>query len=540
VQDQIQTASQTPNQHSIVAKAQVPAGFAASNYARLVNMFGYGLWSDDPGPLDLETAIKQSAVLASLDVISQDIAKTPLRLRQRLPNGGSEVIDPSGHWLAGMLATEPNRHLTWYEFVQMIVLHYGAVQNAFIAKKMTRLGQVTELVPMLPARVSILVDEESGRYVYDVDRLTPHEKIMLRGIDRYLLEEEVIHIRGRMFDGLFGYSNLEAGSAIMSLNKAVQDYQTRLYKNDAVLRGVFQMKNEETLSDEAYQRLKEQLRNLWKDTRDKGVPLVLEEGMEFNPISMQADAAETSKAKQNAVEDVARLFRIPPHKLMHIVNVKYENMETLEKSYVRDTLFPIATAIEQRVSRGVLSTAERLSGIYLEFDREAMELTDVEKQSEMIQVMLQNAAMTIDEARMRRGMNPLPNGAGAVRLIPANYSIIDDSNEIVLPAGGAVEEPEAEDDEDTTESEKYLIPMVDSPVAVTQGVAPSIDDVISAIRAMPAPIVNVDVKAPEIRAGDVKVDVHAHIPRRGAVEKTVTAYDENGRIVGMTEKEIDE
>jgi lambda family phage portal protein len=64
-----------------------------------------------------------------------------------------------------------------------------------------------------------------------------------------------------------------------------------------------------------------------------------------------------------------------------------------------------------------------------------------------------------------------------------------------------------------------------------------------AIRALPAPVVNVEapvvnVAAPQVRAGDVQVDVH--LPRRGPVEKTVTGYDDKGRITGMTEREIDE
>lgn len=441
-------APTAPAPVAVVEKERVPAGFAASNYAKLVNLFGYGIWSDDAGPLDLETAIKQSAVLICLDVISQDISKVQLHLRRRLPAGGSEVVEPGEHWLAAKLALEPNRHHTWAEFTEMMVLHLAAVQNAFIAKRMTRAGRVEELIPLLPARTRILVDEVSGRYVYDVERITPHEKIMLAGLERYLLDDEVIHIRGRMFDGLFGYSNLEAGSAIMSLNKAVHDYQTRLYKNDAMMRGVFQMAKDSELSPEAYERLKDQLAKLWASVRDKGVPMVLEDGMEFKPISMSADAAETAKAKQNAIEDTARLFRIPPHKMMHIVNVKYENMETLEKSYVQDTLIPIANRIEQRLARGLLTEGERLQ-YFLQFDREAMELTDVEKQAEIIKVFLQHGAMTIDEARGRRKMNPLPNGAGNSRLIPSAYTLVDEKNETILASGP----PAPEEGDDATESE---------------------------------------------------------------------------------------
>lgn len=57
---------------------------------------------------------------------------------------------------------------------------------------------------------------------------------------------------------------------------------------------------------------------------------------------------------------------------------------------------------------------------------------------------------------------------------------------------------------------------------------------------MSPPVVNVDVQPAQVTTGEVKVDVHAHLPKRGAVQKTVTGYDEKGRIIGMTETEADD
>lgn len=427
-------AAEVPAEVKAVEKAAQP--LAMSNYARLVNLFGYGVWSDEAsGPIDLEKVLKLSAALVALDVLSQDISKVDLQLRRRLPNGGSEVVMPGEHWLAAMLADVPNEHHTWGEFVEMIVLHLAAVQNAYVGKVLTLAGQVEQLIPVLPGRVRIYVDPESGLYFYDVDRNTPHEQMLMRLFpQRFLLGDEVIHIRGRLFDGLFGYSNLEAGSAVFALSSAVQDYQTRLYKNDAIMRGVFSLPNEEVLGEAAFRRLKDQLATLWSKMRTSGAPIVLEQGMEFKSVSMNSDAAETAKAKQNAIEDVARVFRIPPHKMMHIVNVKYENMETLEKSYVQDTLIPIARRVEQKMNVGLLSPEERQT-YFLQFDREAMVLTDVKAQAEIMKVLLDRGVISLDEARMKRGYNPKPNGSGRVFLIPANYALVDDRNEVVLAAG---------------------------------------------------------------------------------------------------------
>lgn len=413
----------------------------------LADLFGFQFFGDGKSPLPIDVALQLSALLICLDVISQDIAKVALQLRRRLPNGGSEVVQPSEHHIAKYLNGVPSKWHSWFEMKQMMILHFGIVQNAFLIKGTDSRGRINSLIPWMPGLTSILINEETGDMFYDFDRKTPVQKAMLKSDERFFHESEVIHFRGRLFDGLNGYSTLQAGAGVMQLAKAIQEYQTRLYQNDAVIRGVFQMKNEQALSEEAFRRLKAQLVELWQQAREKGKPIVLEEGMEFKSISMESDAAETAKAKDKSIEDMARLFRIPPHKMMHIVNVKYENMETLEKSYVQDSLIPIAVNVEEKLDNGMLTEDEK-EEMFLQFDREAMVLTDVEKQAMIMKVLANNAAITIDEMRAHRGMNPLPNGAGEVRLVPANYFLVDENNEIVLePQQQEETSPDPEDND---------------------------------------------------------------------------------------------
>lgn len=431
--------------------------------AWLADLYGYFPFGENR-PLPLDEAVQISAVLICLDVMSQDIAKTPLYLRRRLKNGGSEIVAPKDHWLAKMLALEPNQWHTWYEFIEMLMLHLGAVQNAFIAKKYTRGGNIEQLIPVLPGRVRIYVDEARQQYSYDVERLTPNERMMLASFKgEYLLQDEVIHLRGRMFDGLFGYSNLDAGATVMGFSKALMEYQTRLYKNDGSVRGVFQMPKEqvEPLDDRVFKRLKEQLSTRWAASRDAGVPIVLEQGMEFKSVAMNADQAEVAKNRDKAVEDVARIFRIPPHKLMHLVAVKYENLESLEKQYVSDSLVPTCQRFEQRLTRALLSEEERLD-YFLQFDRMAMQLTDVEKQAKMIETLMDRGALTIDQALQKGGMNPLPNGAGNVRLIPQGYHLVDDKNQIIIQAGQPTkDEPDDKPEEPADDGEKSIVSFPD-------------------------------------------------------------------------------
>jgi len=428
-------------------KAVTGINAITTNYVNLVRLFGF---SHFPGEqLTIEDAIKISAVSVCLDILAQDIAKTRLVMYRRLPNGGKQEIEAREHWLAGLLATEPNEFHTWYEFIEMVMLHLGIVQNAFVAKRQLRDGTVTDLIPIMPGRVRILADEDESNYVYEVKQETPHERILLKGFTERLLPDDMVHFRGRMFDGLYGYSNLEAGSKTFCLNNELVDFESRLYANDAQLRGAFQMPKEQTepLPEEQFKRLRDQLVEMMGRLRDENAPLVLEQGLTFNPISMNASEAEVAKSRDAAIVDVARTFRIPPHKIFHLVNVKYENMETMEKAYVNETLIPYCQRLEQRLARSVLSRKER-GEFFLQFDREAMTVTDVEKQSLIMGVMLGHGAMEIDEARQKRGLNALPGGAGKVRMIPSTFTVVDQSGEVVIAAGGQGDDAETPTEED--------------------------------------------------------------------------------------------
>lgn len=439
---------------------------------RLSGMMRTMGWTAGPRrPLTIEDAIQLSAVLVCLDVLAQDIAKTTFRMYRRLPGKGKREVEAGEHHVAALLKTEPNRHHTWYEFFEMMMLHLGLAQNAFVAKRFSagREREVEELIPCLPGRTTIFAvtpdRDTSGRgfYAYDVQRLTPHEKIQLSGLPDYFLEDEFIHFRGRMFDGLTGYSNLEAGAKTFGLANELVEYQTRLFRNDGQLRGVFQKPGEEgdALSDEAFEHLRDQLKEAMNNFRRENIPIVLEEGMQFQQISMNAEQAEVVKARDAAIVDVARNFRMPPHKIMHLVNVKYENMETLEKSYVQDTLLPYCRRVEPRLERSLLTKKERAE-FFFEFDREEMVLTDVGKQNEFIKTFMQNGLMTIDEARSRRGLNPLPNKAGELRLIPSTYNAVDEKNEIVIPAGAQpVKDDKEEPADEGADDAKKEIPGVE-------------------------------------------------------------------------------
>lgn len=407
---------------------------------RLVNALRTMGWNGQRS-LSILEVIQLSAVLICLDVLSQDIAKVKFRMYRKLAGGGKEEVLAKEHPAAALLSYRPNAHMTWYEFWIMSLLHLGLGQNAFMAKRMKN-GKIDELIPCMPGRTTILaVDPDNdearrGFYAYQVDRFSPHERIQLAGLPLVFLPGEFIHIRSRMFDGLSGYSNLDAGAKTFSMATELLDYATRLFSNDGGVRGVFQKPGEQgdALSDEAFEHLRMQLAEAMTNLRRNNQPLVLEEGMTFAAVAMNADQAQSSQARDSAVVDIARTFRMPPHKIMHLINVKYENMETLEKSYVQDSLIPICREIEEKMEVSLL-TREEMAEYCFEFDRRAMLLNDQKQLAEVTKVLVQNGGLRMDEFRGAFGFNPLGGEAGQARLMPSTFNVVDDKNKVIIPAG---------------------------------------------------------------------------------------------------------
>lgn len=377
-------------------------------------------------------ALGIAAVWICVSVLAQDISKATLRLWRRTGKGARTLVEPKEHAMARILALAPNQEHTWIEFFDMTIRHMALMRNAFVAVRRSKGGDPIEFVPVVPGRVTINVNPETGDKFYPVSRATAFEQAQMRQFDSILTDDEMIHLRQGIIDGLTGYSALTAGADVMALAQAITEYQTRLYDNDAQVRGVFQMKD--TLqSEEAFKRLRKQLAEAAKDFRKESKPLLLEGGIEYKETASTSANAETAKNREQQVLEVCRLFRVPPHKAMSFDASKYSNLEPAERAYVSDALIPIAKSIEKRFEAACLSEEDRLV-YFLEFDRDEMAALDTKTKAELVKTAVSGGIATVNEGRTRLGYNPI--AGGDVRYIPSTFAVVDENNEVVIPAGG--------------------------------------------------------------------------------------------------------
>jgi HK97 family phage portal protein len=417
-----------------------------------MSMVDFAKWASEMTGSSVTGAMQIAAFMLCCDVIAQDISKATLRLRQGLENNTSKVVAPTRHAIAEMLALEPNQRMTWKMAIEMMTYWSCFTDNAYAGVIRATDGSVLEIIPFQSYRVT---ERVYGREVfYDVTAGTQQEMALLGSSFRTFPERDMIHVRTRLIDGMEGYSTLDAGRKTIEIMTNLSEYRMHLFGEEGQMRGVFTRENTEPLPDLMFQRVRQQFKILMNKFRQLTEPIILEGGVKFEKISSNPKEMELAQQFEAQINEVCRMFRMPPHKVFLMTGSKYENLETQEKMYVGDTLLPRAIAIEQQFAKILLVRKERLK-FFLQFDRAEMTLRDTKVETDRAIRALERGAIMIDEARAVFGYNPLPNGAGRARLIPTNMTLVDEHNQVIV-AGSSTAEPtteEAPPAEESTNSE---------------------------------------------------------------------------------------
>lgn len=391
-------------------------------------------------------ALQIGALMLCCDVISQDISKATFRLRQELENGTSKIVSPRRNEMAAFLKLEPNHRHTWRNFMEMMVYWSCLTDNAYAGVIRSADGTVLELIPFQTGRVREVV---SGRTVYyEVTASTMQEQALLGSGFRVFNEEDMIHVRTRMIDGMDGYSTLTAGRKTLEIMNKLSDFRKNLFGEEGQMRGVFTRDNNEPIPEEIFQRLRQQFKILMNKFRQLTEPVILEGGVKFATISSNPKEMELAAQFEAQLNEVCRLFRMPPHKIFMMSGEKYQNLETNEKMYVGDTLIPRALAFEDQFAKTLLSRKDRLS-FFFEFDRNQMTLRDPKSETERTIKAAERGIIMRNEARAIFGYNPVKGGD--TFLVPTNMSIVDEKNTVII-GGSSTPASDADQDENPEEN----------------------------------------------------------------------------------------
>ena len=287
-----------------------------------------------------------STVYACVSAISETIASLPLILYRRTPDDGRERAPD--HPLYRVLHEQPNELQTALEFREMMTAMVLLRGNAHAEIIRGNDGQVIALVPLMPDRV-ITLQLDNGRLAYDVTDT--------KGKVRRLLQEEVFHLRHRSDNGLVGVAPITASRETVQLALAERDHGNSTFTNGTKLSGILKFPGR--LNQDQRTNIADSWATQHAGGANAGKTAILEEGVDYSTVSMSMEDAQWLEARQFSVEEIARLFRVPPTIIGDLRHGNYSNSVEMNRVFVVHTLRRHMSMWEQAISSSLLTPIGR-------------------------------------------------------------------------------------------------------------------------------------------------------------------------------------
>ncbi len=369
-----------------------------------------------------DSALALTPVYACVKVLAESFACLDFKLYK--PNAaGTKRTRVAKHWAVRLFTKAPNRFQTPIEFQMMLMGHLALRGNAFCQIESNSRGEITELLPLHPDRMTVET-LANGEYRY---RYTDQQ-----GQTIYYARGELWHLRGLSSDGIVGISPVQAARAAIAEGLSMQAYANRFYENDAKPGGGWiEMPRKFANSAD-----KQQFRDDWQSMQggaNRGRVAVLEDGMKFHELGLSNSDSQFVEARAAKVTDVARIFRVPPHKIGDLSRATFSNIEQQSIEFWNDTMLPWARVWKSSIEFFLLG--EEL-GLDVEFDVRPMQRGDAQARATAYGLGIQWGWLTRNEARAMEGLDPI---AGLDEpIVPLNMT----------PAAKLGEDPEPAPDDD--------------------------------------------------------------------------------------------
>lgn len=366
-----------------------------------------------------KSAMQMTAVYSCVRILSEAVASLPIHVYKYNSQGGKEkALD---HPLYFLLHDEPNPEMTSFVFRETLMTHLLLWGNAYAQIIRNGKGEIVALYPLMPDRMTVDRDEYGKLYYeYTVSTDDAHT---LKGSTVRLEPRDVLHVPGLGFDGLVGYSPIAMAKNAIGLAIAAEEYGSKFYANGAAPSGV--LEHPGTLKDPA------KVRDSWSETfggsANSHKIAVLEEGMKYTPISINPNEAQFLETRKFQINEIARIFRVPPHMVGDLEKSSFSNIEQQSLEFVKYTLDPWVSRWEQSMIRS-LFTKEEKTTYFIKFNVDGLLRGDYQSRMNGYAIGRQNGWMSANDIRELENLDRIPAELGGdLYLINGNMTKLEDA-----------------------------------------------------------------------------------------------------------------
>jgi HK97 family phage portal protein len=371
-----------------------------------------------------DSAMSVTAVYAATSLIAETISALPLHV-YKAEEKGATTSKAYEHPLYPIVHDMVRPGLTSFEWREGAAMNVALRGDSMAEIVVDGRGRVTRLNPMPPDSVRIMATS-SGLPAYEWQR-NAKDTVVLR-------DDQVLRIPFKMLDGLRSITPIEVHRNTIGLALASRRYLNSFYRNSAQPKGA--IKIPPALSDEAVSALRTAWERRHMGPENAGRIAILDGGMEWAAMGMTMEDAQYVELSGLSTTDIARIFRVPPHKIGDLSKATFSNIEHQAIEFVTDCVLPWCRRFETRMTAYLLSEQDRAAGYYISFDLKGLLRGDASARGALYRELFNIGAITANEIRRAEDLNPYADGdvhfvQGA--LVPVSRAIQDPPPEQTSP-----------------------------------------------------------------------------------------------------------
>lgn len=424
----------------------------------------------DSGSAGTSGVLALSAAWACVNLLAGTIASLPLMVYRTDKQGRRTVA--GDHPLYRVLHDSPNSDQTSLDFWEFVCACLEMHGNAYCEVERAADGRVIALLPPMPPESVAVRRAANGDIEYDWDD---------GGRRRRETQARVLHIRGFGGSPLGGLSTLSFGRQAFGMARSINAAAQATFRNGVRTSGV--METDKPLTADQRKTAEDLLQQKYAGAMNAGVPMLLDNGLKWQSISINPEDAQMLESRAFSVEEICRFFGVPPHMVGHTEKSTSwgTGLEQQTLGFQKFTLRRRLKRIEQALEKQLLTARDRAEGITIEFNLEGLLRADSKSRAEFYASGLQNGWFTINEVRSLENMPPVEGG-------------------------------------DTPRMQMQNVPLTDTVQQTEPGQLAS------------APVPDVKVVVP----------LTVNVPKKGAERTVITKHDRDGRVVEFERHEIED
>lgn len=371
-------------------------------------------WPTNDAPIpDEQGALQVSAVWSAVRLIAESIAALPWQLFER-DGTARNVLD--GHNTTLLLNRAPNAEMSAFDARAMLTTSALLRGNGYAEIERDLRGQPVALWPIMPDRVKPHRNRDTGAIVYVVDR---RDEVPAR---------DMYHLKGPTLNGLTGLSVIEQARFSIATGRAADQFAHGFFENGTHVGAVLKVPG--TLKTDGRENLENSLKR-YRGANNRGKALILEQGVEYMAIGIPPEDAQFIEQRRFNVSEIARWFRVPPHKIGDLEKATFSNIEQQAREFVDDALLPWCARLEQEADRKLLGAKQR-PRLFSRINLRGLLRGDSQAQANFFKQMFDMGVYSQNDIRQLLDENPIPEGDH--RFVQLNLQTVEQ----------ATAEPEAE------------------------------------------------------------------------------------------------